>query len=151
MRTSIYLVLGLLGFGASVEAQTYAIQSSVIGGGGGVSTNGQYSLAGTIGQPAADSMTGGNYVVQGGFWSPVGVVQTPGAPALSLVCSATNTMVLSWALTDTGWRLQSTASLSATPIEWRELPPPYVTNGGRIYLVEPPPRGSKFYRLYKPE
>lgn len=35
---------------------------------GGTSAGGQYKLAGTIGQPDADSMSSGQYEVLGGFW-----------------------------------------------------------------------------------
>ena len=36
--------------------------------------------SGTIGQPDAESMSGGNYTLQGGFWGVVAAVQTVGAP-----------------------------------------------------------------------
>ena len=62
-------------------AQNYSIDWYKIAGGGGTSTNGAYSLTGTIGQPDASSaMSGGNYSVTGGFWSLISVVQTAGAP-----------------------------------------------------------------------
>ncbi len=42
---------------------------TVDGGGGGSSTGGDYSLAGTIGQPDAEpALTGGGYALTGGFW-----------------------------------------------------------------------------------
>jgi hypothetical protein len=39
------------------------------GGGGAFSTGGAYQLSGTIGQPDAGTMSGGGYVLSGGFWS----------------------------------------------------------------------------------
>jgi len=43
-------------------AQSCSINWYEAAGGGGTSTNGQYSLSGTIGQPdASGAMTGGNY------------------------------------------------------------------------------------------
>jgi len=56
-------------FGAS--AQPYAIDWHTIDGGGGTSTGGVYSVAGTIGQPdvSQQPMTGGNYSLTGGFWA----------------------------------------------------------------------------------
>lgn len=42
---------------------------TVDGGGASSSTGGDYSLAGTIGQPdAGPALTGGSYVLAGGFW-----------------------------------------------------------------------------------
>lgn len=39
-----------------------------VDGGGGVSTGDNYSVAGTIGQPDAGRMTGGDFEIVGGFW-----------------------------------------------------------------------------------
>ena len=49
-------------------AQTYEITWSTIDGGGGRSTGDSYTLEGTIGQPDAGLMSGGSYVLAGGFW-----------------------------------------------------------------------------------
>ncbi len=46
----------------------YDLSWSTIGGGGGRSVGGQYVLTGTIGQPDAGVMTGGDYEMLGGFW-----------------------------------------------------------------------------------
>jgi len=46
----------------------YEISWSTIDGGGGVSAGGQYTVAGTIGQPEAGVMGGGDYELLGGFW-----------------------------------------------------------------------------------
>jgi hypothetical protein len=43
--------------------------STVDGGGHTFSVGGDYELGGTIGQPDAGSMSGGDYVLCGGFWS----------------------------------------------------------------------------------
>ncbi len=46
----------------------YSISFSTIDGGGGRSEGGQYKLTGTIGQPDAGYMDGGDYELLGGFW-----------------------------------------------------------------------------------
>ena len=64
-------------------AQTYSIDWYKIAGGGGTSTNSQYAVSGTIGQPDASlEMSGGQYSVTGGFRSLISVVQTEGLPNL---------------------------------------------------------------------
>ncbi len=40
-----------------------------VDGGGGTSSGGGFVLAGTIGQPDAGRMTGGDYALEGGFWA----------------------------------------------------------------------------------
>lgn len=51
------------------EGPAYDLIWSTIDGGGGASTGGDYSLAGTVGQPDAGHMSSGSYEVGGGFWS----------------------------------------------------------------------------------
>lgn len=66
----------LLAGGAAAYAQTgggFDLTWSTIDGGGDTSPGGGYMLSGTIGQPDAGAMSGGDYTLIGGFWS--------GAPA----------------------------------------------------------------------
>jgi len=46
----------------------YEVDWFTIAGGAGQGAGGVYSLDGTIGQPEAGEMTGGGYVLGGGFW-----------------------------------------------------------------------------------
>jgi len=51
----------------------YDLSWNTVDGGGGTSSGGAYTLAGTIGQPDAGvAMTGGAYSVVGGFWPGAG-------------------------------------------------------------------------------
>src|ERR1039458_5110991 len=69
-------------------AQSYSIDWYKIAGGGGTSSNGQYTVSGTIGQhDASGVMTGGAYSLTGGFWA-LYAVQTPGAPLLTITYAA---------------------------------------------------------------
>src|SRR5271169_2408626 len=77
-------------------AQSYSIDWYKVAGGGGTSTNGQYAVSGTIGQPdASGAMTGGSYSLTGGFWSLIAVVQTAGLPDLCVIYSG-NSVIISW-------------------------------------------------------
>jgi hypothetical protein len=49
--------------------ESYEILWSTVDGGGGSSSNGIYSLKGTIGQPDAGAMSNGEYKLAGGFWA----------------------------------------------------------------------------------
>ena len=143
-------VLGLaLLLGPSIQAQ-FSLDWTSIDGGGGHSTDGFFTLTGTLGQPDAGVMSGGGFTLAGGFWGGVGVIQSAGAPLLTVRRTLTNTVVVFWPLPDAGWRLQSATNLSAAVISWTEIAAPYQTNQGQLFFTEPTPVGHKFYRLHKP-
>jgi hypothetical protein len=132
-----------------VHAQTnYGIDWFTIDGGGGTSTNGQYSVTGTIGQPDAGTMSGGNYTLQGGFWA-IQAVQTPGAPLLSIFRSITNTVVISWPSPSAGWSMQQNTN-SVSSVNWSNVSAAIQDDGTTKTLVINPPTGNRFYRLCKP-
>ena len=144
---NIFLTLGLLLplFG---YAQTYSVDWYKISGGGGTSTNGQYSISGTIGQPDASGvMSGGQFSVTGGFWAIVSVVQTPGAPTL-FVSGSGNNVTVYWQDV-AGWNLVQSGNLT-TPIgSWSASSSPTLTNGTN-YLNLTNPAGNLFFRLKNP-
>ena len=123
-----------------LQAQSYSIGWYKIAGGGGTSTNGQYSITGTIGQhDAGTAMTGGNYSVTGGFWSLI-AVQTPGAPLLSIAASGSQ-VIVSWSSASSGFTLQTNSTL--TPATWGSYRGS-VTNNSAVIS---PPKGNLFFRL----
>jgi hypothetical protein len=137
------------GLAAVTVSAQFAIDWFTIDGGGGTSTGGVYTVSGTIGQPDAGTMSGGNYSLMGGFWGIVAVVQTEGAPLLT-VTRSNNAVVVSWPLPATGWVLECTNSLpQVSSASWLQIPPPYQTNGINLQFTEPAPAGNKFFRLQK--
>jgi hypothetical protein len=135
-----FLIIPLLLAAAAVHAQQYSVDWYKISGGGGTSTNGRYSLSGTIGQPdASGAMHGGNYSVTGGFWS-LYAVQTPGAPLLTITFVG-NQAVVSWDSSITGWTLQTNANLT-TPT-WGNFLGNVVNNS----VTNSPSQGNVFFRL----
>jgi len=104
----------------TAHAQNFAIDWFKIGGGGGTSTNGNYSITGTIGQPdAGPKMSGGNYSVESGFWQAITLVQTPDAPLLQITRNGTQATI-HWDQDVTGFILEFTTSLSA-PVNWQAV------------------------------
>ena len=83
-RMSLIVVTVLLCTMAAVFARSGSGVLSVdwftVDGGGGTSTAGSFQLTGTIGQPDAGSMSGGDFVVAGGFLPG----QSPPCPAADL-------------------------------------------------------------------
>jgi hypothetical protein len=132
----LMLLTPLLGF-----AQQYSIDWHKIAGGGGTSSGGQFTLSGTIGQhDASGPMTGGNFSLTGGFWSLISVVQTPGAPILTITYVG-NQAVISWPTSSTGWTLQTNNNL-ALP-NWGNYNGTVVNNS----ITNAPVQGNLFFRL----
>jgi hypothetical protein len=127
-------------------AQQYSIDWYKIAGGGGTSSQGQYTVSGTIGQhDAGGPMTGGNYSLTGGFWS-LYAVQTPGAPTLYITGSG-NTVTVFWQNVS-GWNLQQNNNL-AVPAGWTGSSSVTISNGTN-YLNLTSPTGNLFFRLSNP-
>ena len=132
----------------STFAQTYSIDWYKIAGGGGTSTNGVYSVSGTIGQPDdSAAMTGGNYSLTGGFWNLITTVQTPGAPLLTITGSGAS-VIVSWPSPATGWKLQQNTS-DLNSADWRDVTDTIQDDGTTKTLTVNPPTGNRFYRLFK--
>ena len=107
-------------------------------------------MTGTIGQPDASPqpMTGGNFSLTGGFWSLLSVVQTAGAPTLTISLTTSNTALVSWPSPATGFNLQVNTNGIGT-VNWSSAPA--ATDNGTVkYLIVNPPTGNRFYRLYRP-
>jgi hypothetical protein len=125
----------------SGRAQGFDVSWFKIAGGGGLCTNGQYTLNGTVGQhDASVPMTNGLYSIAGGFWV---ALQTPGAPTLKIVPAAPGQATISWSPGSPGWRLQE--SFALTPAVWIDSP-----SGTNNPVTLPTTFPRKYYRLTKP-
>ncbi len=145
---SLLAALALTLSASSVSAQSYSIDWYKIAGGGGTSSNGQFSVSGTIGQhDAGGPMVGGNFSLTGGFWSLLSVVQTVGSPTIRIFMTSTNTAVVAWPASATGFTLQQDSSLS--PSGWTTAGSP-ITVGSEFQVIIAPPVGREFYRLVHP-
>lgn len=144
------IILSLLtSSAAGVSAAQYTIDWHTIDGGGVTSTGGVYSLSGTLGQPdAGEPTSGGNYSLTGGFRSLLSVVQTTGAPLLSITLTPTNSALVSWSSPSTGWSLQQNTNLSTT--NWVAATESFTNNGTIKFIIVNPPAGNRFYRRFKP-
>ena len=140
----IILALAVL----SARAQSYSVDWYKIAGGGGTSTGGLYSVSGTIGQPdASGAMTGGSYSLTGGFWSLINVVQTTGAPTLSITHSG-NSVIVSWPTPSASWTLQQNGNLPGG--SWATSGYLVSTNGGINSITITLSAGNLFFRLSNP-
>jgi len=145
----LVLALSLCTFGLSnAAAQSYSIDWFTIDGGGGTSTGGVYTVSGTIGQPDAGHMSGGNFTIDGGFWGIIGAIQSPGSPLLRVLLTSTNTVVVAWPAASTGFSLQQNTNLNATL--WAGVTNTVNVVGSENQIIVAPPVGNRFYRLKNP-
>ena len=144
MKRLILFCLLASGLSFTALGQQYSIDWHKVAGGGGTSSNGQYTVSGTIGQPDAGApMSGGNYSLTGGFWALISVVQTPGAPTLYIGHSG-NTVTVYWQNVS-GWTLEQNNSLGDSG-GWSTSGGVTTTNGTN-FLNLTPPAGNQFFRL----
>src|SRR3989442_15289849 len=120
----------------------YAIDWFTIDGGGGASSGGSFTLSGTIGQPDAGTLSGGNYALQGGFWPGIVVPSTGEAPTLFIQLSGASLIIL-WSPTLPGFSLEQSSTL--LPGSWASAP-----SGADNPATIPLGNGPTFYRLKKP-
>ena len=137
------LLLSLL----AAHAQ-YAVDWFTIDGGGGTSTGGVYQISGTIGQPDAGKMSGGNFAIDGGFWGNIAAIQTPGAPLLSIARTTTNTVAVFWPFPSTGFVLQQNTN-TITSINWSNVLTAPIDDGTTRTVIANPATGNRYYRLIK--
>ena|SRR5438093_650841 len=133
----------LLGAAASAPAQSYSIDWFTIDGGGGTSTGGPYTLSGTIGQPDAGNLSGGNFTLLGGFWSGAFAVQQLGAPTLYIRQAGPGQVTISWDPAVPGFVLQDTPTLEAPA--WGNS-----SSGSSNPVTVSSSGATHFYRLRKP-
>lgn len=126
----------------------YSLDWHTIDGGGGTSTGGVYLIKGTIGQPDAGDMSGGNYALQGGFWGVIAAVRTLGAPLLSIFRTTTSRVSVTWPSPSTGWKLQQNTN-SVSSSNWSNITVGIKDNGTAKTLILNPAAGNCFYRLHK--
>jgi formylmethanofuran dehydrogenase subunit C len=138
-------VLVLLGAPALSRAQSYSIDWHAVDGGGGTSSAGQFTVAGTVGQCDEVQMTGGNFSIDDGSWVAFTAVQTLGAPMLRMQLSATNTIVIAWPANSTGFTLQQNSNLATT--NWVNVSDAPNLVGSENQVVIIPTAGNNFYRL----
>jgi hypothetical protein len=146
---SIFLAAVMGTAGWALWAQDYAMNAQGIPGGGGSSSGGPYRLTGSIGQATAGgNLTGGNYSIAGGFWSQVSVVQTPGAPWLTL-SQSNGQLTISWPTPASNWVMQTNSNLSNSG-GWTASGYAVSTHNGISTVVVPLQSGNLFFRLAQP-
>ena len=122
-------------------AQPYTIDWFTVDGGGAMNiSGGNYTLSGTIGQPDAGRMSGGNEVLDGGFWGIIAFV----SPKLTITRSASN-IVICWPSPSTGFKLQSRTNLGTGA--WTDVSQTPTDNGTTKCVTLVVGTSQSFFRL----
>lgn len=120
------LAVLFFGFSFGVQAQP-EITRYTIDGGGGTSQGGSTSISGTIGQPDAGVLSGGDLQIRGGFWIGAGgagpATETPTATGIAPTFTPTPTPPAS----------------TATPTQSQPAPSPTHTSPAFSLDVKPDP------------
>lgn len=127
---------------------SFSLSWSTIDGGGGTSSAGKYQVMGTTGQPDAGVLSGGNFKLQGGFWSGITLEQTSGAPLLKIKLIGGGLAVLSWPVSVTGFTLEETPTVAKLN-NWSATPQSVVDTATEHTVTVPAVGVIKCYRLRK--
>ncbi len=145
MKSLIPNTVALLLLALTAHAQSFSIGWYKVAGGGGTSSNGQYSVSGTLGQhDAGGPMNGGTYSLTGGFWALISVVQTPGQPNLTIKFVGPDSVVVYWPNTGS-YLLQQNSNLA--PGSWATTGYTITTANGTNSITITSPAGNLYFRL----
>lgn len=125
-------------------AQAFETEWYTIDGGAGISTGANFILSGTMGQPDAGALSGGQYHLVGGFFGGVGLIQAPGSPILAIE-RIDGKWCLLWPLPAQGWFLEQSSSVTGS---WSRSLGPYKTNANHISVSIENSTENQFYRLH---
>jgi hypothetical protein len=154
MKASLHILFWLLmaAQSTSVLAQSgggYDLRWNTLGGGGGPSAGGSFTLNGTIGQADAGTMSGASFVLSGGFWGGIVGIIGP-VPALSIRLVSGNDVILTWPNPSTGYVLQQTANMSAPGGGWTDVTQTPVINGANKEVTLAATGAFCMFRLRQP-
>ena len=121
---------------------------STLGGGGGVSSNGRFTMSGTVGQPDAGSLSGGAFKIEGGFWSGITVDETTAGPVLKIRLTRGGQAILSWPLSAQDYTLEEAAG-AVPPIRWTRATQTVVDTSTEHTVTVPAAGVIQCYRLKK--
>ena len=134
---------------APLQAASFSIDWFRLSAGGGVSTNHQFAITGSIGQPEAGGvMSGGSFALTSGFWSVIAAVQTAGAPQLTVSLVQPSAIVLSWPSGAGAFVLQESVDLAQG--NWTDVTNAVTTVNNLNQVVISFSKGYQFYRLIQP-
>ena len=149
MRIAGYIFLLLALAAATAQAQTiFAINWFTVAGASGTSTGGVFAVTSLVGMPDASGLKGQHYRIEDGIWSSIAAVPAPDAPRLSIFVTTTNTVMVAWPASATGWTLQQN-TVSPSSSDWSNVTATAQNDGTTRTLIISPPTGNRFYRLWK--
>ena len=147
---SLSSVLLILASALAAQAQP-VINWFTLDAGGGAQASASYILNATLGQGEVGGAApaSASYRIVPGFWALESLGPATGRPQLTVTLGGAN-VTLSWASPATGFVLEHTDSLDATPAAWSGTPGVINDNGSVKTLTVPHNLAKRFYRLRQP-
>jgi hypothetical protein len=156
---SLYLLILWIGLAplfplAAQESPLCLLAWSMVDGGGGASTGGDFSLASSIGQPGTGSGSGGDYAVSDVF-GLIPVVPEPPVPPPPLVLALQinvldGAVVISWPGDGSERVLLEETMTLPNETSWVSVDATPQSDAGRTCVRVSLSPGCRFYRLRKP-
>lgn len=112
---------------AGLLAQSFAVHTISLTGGGGTSHGGGFGISGSVGELPALPLTGPTFSVSPGYWNVVAAPNSPEPPMLALELNPDGSVTLSWPATAAGFVLQQSTDL--IPGSWVSSPAPVSDDG----------------------
>ena len=149
-RWNIILIglIGLIGLPKAGSCSEFGITVSAIAGGGGSSSGNEFSIDGTIGQPASGILLGETFELEVGFWNRGAAAPEASSEPTLRYAVAEGGITLFWAIEPTESILEFTESLNPPTVWSATTEVPVERDGFRIVSV-PSGRATGFYRLRK--
>ncbi len=127
----------------------YAVDWHTMDGGGGISAGGGYTVRATTGQPDTGTSAEGGYELISGYWHPIVLLQTHGAPTLRMTWQTGLSTHLTWNREGSdGYRLQYSDSLTSP--QWTDEPGAPQEAGDEWRVTISASANKRFFRLMRP-
>ncbi|HTL18101.1 MAG TPA: hypothetical protein VL793_12765 [Patescibacteria group bacterium] len=144
--TRLFLLVLLLVLAANPSsAQNFSIDWFSINSGGGASAGGNFELRASIGEAGNGKLSGGVFSIDAGYWAIESTQPLVIPPQLSIAATLTNTVVVSWPSSSTGFSLQQSTVLSST--SWTDVSVSPIDDGTIKLVVLPLSSNNLFLRL----
>lgn len=143
MKPRFLLVLLFAALMPGRAAAQLAIDWFSAGFGAGTSSGGNFTLSATAGEASSGALSGGQFTINGGFWAITS--QASAAPRIGIALTATNTVVISWPSSASGWSLQKNPGLD--PQQWVDVLSTPANDGTRYSTVVNVSPGTLYLRL----
>lgn len=141
-----FLALSLCAITAT-QAETYTVKPYGLTGGGGISSNGGYTVSGTIAEPITEPVSGGGFTFAPGFLNASAAIELGDGPVYLAITGHDGSIIISWSAAASAALILEVTTNIADPASWQPASETPVVAGPDKTVTIPLNNGHKFYRL----